>query len=90
MHYTDIINKFRFLFDWMPVSVSYPAPKYYEYRDVGRVLLGYRVCVRYAHHGIREYLFTNDEEKLGLVTKAQALNNAIKFYERIQQKIKGK
>ncbi len=89
MDYANIINKFKLLFDWTPVSVTYPAPKYHEYRDAGRVLLGYRVYVRYAHHGMREYLFTNDEEKLGIVTQAQALNNAIKFYERMQQKVKG-
>lgn len=76
--------------DWTPVAVSYPKPEYREYRDAGRVLLGYCVRVRYKYHGTRSRLFVHDSERLGLVSQERALGNAIKFYERMQGKIKGR
>ncbi|MBQ8294205.1 MAG: hypothetical protein IJX89_02360 [Alphaproteobacteria bacterium] len=87
MNINQAVEKFKLLFDWTPVSVSYPSPKYMDYSDKGHVLLGYQVRVRYRHHGMREYLFTYDEEKLGMVSQERALNNAIKFYEKTMQKI---
>lgn len=74
-------------FDWTPVAVKTPRPKYKYYNDVGRVLLGYEVEVEYLYHGKRAQLFVSDEEKLGIVSRQLALANAISFYRRTKLKI---
>ncbi len=90
LYWQKLRAKVEQAFDWTPVAVSYPKPEYREYRDVGRVLLGYSVRVRYKYHGTQSHLFSHDAEKLGLVSQERALNNAMKFYERMQGKIKGR
>ena len=90
MSIKEQIGKFKLLFDWTPLSVSFPAPKYRNYRDVGSVLLGYHVRVRYLYHSPRDFLFTTDEDKLGLISQGRALDNAIKFYEKKQRQIQGR
>ena len=85
-----LCTKIKQAFDWPPVSVAFPRPEYRTYRDKGHVLLGYTVRVRYKYHGTQSHLFGYDEEKLGLVSQEKALDNAIKFYERMQGKIKGR
>lgn len=82
--------KIKQAFDWTPVFVAFPKPEYRIYRDKGRVLLGYTVRVRYKYHGTQSHLFGYDDEKFHLVSQEQALDNAIKFYERMQGKVKGR
>lgn len=82
------IETLKRVFDYTPVGVSAPMPKFMDYRDAGRVLLGYEVVVNYARHAPRAYLFPSDEEKLGLVSQAKALQNARRFYARTILKIK--
>lgn len=86
MHHT--IETLKRVFDYTPVGVSVPKPKFMDYKDVGHVLLGYEVIVKYARHAPRAYLFASDEEKLGLVSQAKALQNARRFYARTILKIK--
>ena len=50
--------------------------------------LGYTVRVTYRYHGQRTYLFATDEEKLGLVSHAQAYTKAMRFHDKIQKQIK--
>ena len=90
MSFKTLCAKIERAFDWTPVAVSYPMPEYREYRDAGRVLLGYCVRVRYKYHGVQAYLFSHDTEKLGLISQERALNNAMKFYERMRGEIKGR
>ena len=75
----DFAQKVKNWFDWTPVDVYGPVAIHQDYLDKGRVLLGYKVEVVYKHHGSKEYLFVHDEDKLGIVSKAQARDNAIKF-----------
>lgn len=88
--FNALCTKIKQVFDWTPVAVAFPRPEYRNYRDKGRVLLGYAVRVRYKYHEPQSHLFGFDEEKLGLVSQEQALDNAFKFYERMQGKIKGR
>lgn len=83
-----IVNNVKNWFDWTPVSVSEPVPVFRDYRDKGRVLLGYEVVVNYKYHGERKYLFADDEEKCCFVTKEQARKLAFDFYKEKTQKIK--
>lgn len=73
-------QRIKNLFDWTPVAVKKPCPKFAEYKDVGVVLLGYEVEVQYLHHGTQHLLFAVDEEKLGLSKPADALKRATNFY----------
>lgn len=84
----QLVDNIKKYFDWTPIEVSGPFKSYYNYTDVGRVLLGYVVQVTYRHHGLRTYLFATDEEKLGLVSQAQAYTKATKFRDKIQQQIR--
>ncbi|HIS71078.1 MAG TPA: hypothetical protein IAD02_03795 [Candidatus Enterousia intestinigallinarum] len=80
-------EKIRQHFDWTPVAVRGPRPRYETYNDVGRVLLGYEVEVKYLYHGVKKRMFVTDEEKLGLVSRKRALANAISFYKDTKGKI---
>ena len=88
MNLHGIINNIKNWFDWTPVMVSGPVEVYCDYRDKGHVLLGYEVTVTYQHHGERKYLFADDEEKLCMVTCAQARKNAYDFVEAKKKQIK--
>ena len=88
MRLHDIIGKVRACFDWTPVAVSEPVTIYRDYRDKGRVILGYEVTVTYKHHGERNYLFSDDEDKMCIVSRAQAYKNAVDFYHEKLQKIR--
>ena len=68
-------------FDWTPVSVSLPKPKIIEYKDTGKILVGYEVAVQYLHHGKQVFVFAFDEMKLGLFPRRYALKRAVKFYK---------
>lgn len=74
-------------FDWTPVAVKTPRPRYEEYKDVGRTLLGYEVEVEYLYHGVQRTLFPTDTEKLCFVTPQKALANAIRFYKETKSKV---
>ena len=84
-----MLYRARYLFDWTPVAVSAPTPKYYEYHDMGQLFLGYAVSVQYRHHRPREYLFPCDEEKLGLVSRKYAMRRARRFYQQMKTEAKG-
>ena len=88
MDFSSIFSNVKKWFDWTPVAVSGPVEIYCDYRDKGHVLLGYEVTVTYKHHGKRKYLFSDDEEKMCLVTRAQAYENAVKFCSEKKKKIK--
>lgn len=83
-----LCEKVRRAFDWTPLSVSLPRAEYRDYRDAGRVLLGFTVVVEYKYHGKQSRLFACDEDKLGLVSRERAYANAVNFYERMQDKVK--
>ena len=83
-----IVNNIKKMFDWTPVAVSEPVTIYRDYRDKGRVLMGYEITVTYKYHGERKYLFFDDEDKLCMVSRAQAYKNAVEFYKEKQQQIK--
>ena len=85
-----VFNSVKNWFDWTPISVSEPVEIYRDYRDMGRVLLGYEVTVTYQHHGERKYLFVHDEDKMCLVSRAQARKNAFDFYQEKREKVKGR
>lgn len=84
----SVVQGIKNWLDWTPIDVSGPFKSYYNYTDVGRVLLGYTVQVTYRYHGQRTYLFATDEEKLGVVSHAQAYNKAMRFHDKIQKQIK--
>ncbi len=84
----NIVNSIKNMFDWTPVAVSEPIEIYRDYKDKGHVLLGYEVTVTYKYHGERRHLFADDEEKLCMVTRAQARKMAYDFYREKLQKIK--
>ncbi len=81
------IEKIKQKFDWTPVAVKAPRPRYTVYKDVGRILLGYEVEVQYLYHGNKKHLFATDEEKLVLVSSRRALANAICFYKNTKSKV---
>lgn len=81
------IKKIVYLFDWTPVSVKAPRPRYEVYADVGRVLLGYEVEVTYLHHGTEVKLFATDDNRLGLVSPKRALRRAVAFHKETKAKI---
>ncbi len=87
--FSALQEKIRQAFDWTPLTVSFPRPEYRDYRDKGRVLLGYSVRVRYKYHGTRSHLFGYDDDKLFLVSQEQALDNAVAFYEKMRAKARG-
>ena len=89
MRWTDLFkaNWWWQQFDWTPVAVKAPRPRYEVYKDAGRVLLGYEVEVDYLYHGNQCVLFPTDMEKLGLVTPQRALANAINFYKETRKKV---
>ncbi len=78
----DIIrwNAVKKMFDWTPIAVSVPQPRYEEYSDTGRVLLGYEVRVTYLHHGEHTRLFVTLDNS-GRVGRRRALYHAIKYYK---------
>ncbi len=80
-------QKLRQCFDWTPVAVNGPHPCYKTYSDVGKVLLGYEVVVKYLYHGDRKCFFQTDEEKMGFISDRRALKNADCFYNKIKAKI---
>lgn len=82
-----IVKKIRYLFDWTPLYVKIPKPRYEVYSDAGKVLLGYEVEVKYLHHGVKKLLFPTEENKLGLVSRKRALEKAINFYKTTRTKI---
>ena len=84
----DILNSVKNWFDWTPVMVSEPVEVYCDYLDKGHVLLGYEVTVTYKHHGQRKYLFADDEDKMCLVSRAQARKMAFDFFSQKQKQIK--
>lgn len=90
MDLQGIVNKVKNWFNWTPVLVSEPVAVYKDYLDKGHVLLGYEVTVTYMHQGERKYLFAHDEDKLGIVTSAQAHKNAVNFYREKLKQIKGR
>lgn len=90
MALNGIFNGVKNWFDWAPVAVSEPVEVYRDYRDMGRVLLGYEVTVTYKYHGQRKYLFADDEDKMCLVSRAQARKNAFDFYREKQKRVKGR
>lgn len=89
MNWKDIfrLEKIVNLFDWTPVAVKAPRPRYEFYKDVGRMLLGYEVEVTYLHHGTEIKLFATDENRLGLVSRKRALMHALSFYSETRNKI---
>lgn len=82
-------KRFKLLFDWSVGSVTKPRPQYMEFKDAGKILLGYNVIVVYKHHGKKDYFFACDEEKLGLASRECAYRRAEKFYNRKKQEKKG-
>ncbi len=88
MNMCGIVNTVKNLFDWTPVAVSRPVELYCDYRDKGRVLLGYEVVVTYKHHGQQKYLFSDDEDRMCFVTKARARKIAFDFYKQQLAKVK--
>lgn len=81
------LEKIKQQFDWTPVAVKVPRPRYETYTDVGPMLLGYEVEVEYLYHGNKTHLFPTDEEKLCLVSRRRALANAISFYKDTRAKV---
>ncbi len=81
------LGGFRHCFDWTPIDVKPPRPRYEFYKDVGRVLLGYEVEVEYMYHGKKLRIFSTDTEKLGLVPPHRALENAIIFYRGVRARV---
>lgn len=81
------IQKVVHLFDWTPVDVKAPRPRYEFYNDAGRVLLGYEVEVTYLYHGTDVKLFATDDNRLGLVSPKRALRRAVAFHKETKEKI---
>lgn len=88
MDLRSIVSDIKNWFDWTPVAVSGPVEVYRDYRDKGRVLLGYEVTVTYKYHGEYKYLFADDEDKLCMVSRAHAYNNAVRFCREKKDRIK--
>lgn len=83
----DTLKNLNHLFDWTALEVTEPMPYRKEYNDVGNLLLGYQVTVKYKHHGVYEYIFPVDN-KIGLMTPERAFNRALKFSQRLKQRIR--
>lgn len=77
------------LFDWTPVSVKVPYPRFIrsKNRGGGRFLLGYVVDIEYLYHGTRSVFFPThdaiDAERRGRA----ALASAIKLYRKTRNQI---
>lgn len=77
----------KHLFDWTPVAVTEPQPEYYRYSDIGNQLIGFQVSVTYKYHGVRQYSFAIDSDKLAFVNEKWAKRRADKFVRKIQKQI---
>ena len=79
----------RKVFDWTPVSVKVPYPRFRKPLIEGgqRFLLGYVVDIEYMYHGTRSVFFPThdaiDAERRGRA----ALASAIKLYRKTRKKI---
>ena len=77
------------LFNWTPVSVKAPYPRFRKPLIEGgqRFLLGYVVDIEYMYHGTRKVFFRTrdafDAERRGRA----ALAGAIKLYRKTRKKI---
>lgn len=78
MAFIDTLKNLNHLFDWTVLDVSEPVAYHKRYNDVGDVLLGYQVTVKYKHHGVYEYIFPVDD-KIGLLTPEKAFGRAQRF-----------
>ena len=87
MNIKDAVKKFKLLFDWTPVSVTEPMELYQEYKDTGRMFMGYQVTVTYKHHGVVDYMFSADEHKFFLFPRQWALKRATKFSNMVKKQL---
>ncbi len=89
MNWKNLINwnAVRNIFDWTPVNVLAPQPKYITYNDVGRILLGYEVQVTYRHHGVCKLLFATFDSH-GKIGRRRALYRAIRFYKSTRSNVR--
>lgn len=87
MAFKDTLKNLNHLFDWTALEVTEPMAYHKEYNDIGNFLLGYQVTVKYKYHGVYEYIFPVDD-KIGLMTPERAFNRALKFSQRLKQRIR--
>lgn len=91
MHWKNIfsLEKIRQQFDWTPVAVRVPRPRFVRMgADNARFLLGYVVEIEYKYHKSKSVFFPakyNDDtlQRRGSV----ALRDAISLYRQTKQKI---
>lgn len=77
------------VFDWTPVAVKAPRPRYTTYDSVSaRLLIGYVVEIEYRYHGWRDVFFPSAyNEKSFDSNRRRALRKAIIFYKNAKHKI---
>lgn len=71
------------IFDWTPVAVKAPRPRYEKYDSVSdRLLMGYVVEIEYRYHGRRDVFFPSVYDYRSFEeNNRRALRKAILFYK---------
>lgn len=79
----------RKIFDWTPVAVKAPRPRYEKYDSVSeRIVAGYVVEIEYLYHGHRDVFFPNLSDIKDTVDgNRRSLRKAIVFYKKTRNKI---
>ena len=77
------------LFDWTPVSVKVPYPRFRKPLIEGgqRFLLGYVVDIEYLYHGTRKVFFRTRDAFDAECRGRAALASAIKLYRKTRNQI---